>query len=312
MCLWLPVCVQISRTELYVFTNACCYTSTLTCKYKHSHCLPHHHHQHHHWVYGWKSLQECLVSGPSKDTCCGSWQKRVWLWDLLEQIWEGVHQFARSPASTILLARLPGKVSMFFVFFPWSSHVDSPALYLERSPQTKQTFWWGYPGWFIFVFCGPCLGALAPGGGVTGRGLEWAKVAIANTGNASSKAAEKNDIGRKRRRMRKRRRPMRYQTRLYPLPTPIFGTDQAQKVGALDESGGGEGRGNIGTVISRNASDSWEWAWELWLRGWSILVISWNDLNPFAQKRPLSSLPGRGPMTHRDSMIERRSSWLSD
>ena len=30
--------------------------------------------------------------------------------------------------------------------------------------------------------------------------------------------------------------------------------------------------------------------------------------NPFAQKRPLSSLLGRGPMTYHDSIIERRSS----
>ena len=82
--------------------------------------------------------------------------------------------------------------------------------------------------------------------------------------------------------------------------------------------------------IHGGVEESWGYVWNrdfprmewIWLmRRMSLRVVAWGVeaylsslemtcLNPFAQKRPLSSLPGRGPMTHRDSMIERRSSWL--
>ena len=83
----------------------------------------------------------------------------------------------------------------------------------------------------------------------------------------------------------------------------------------------GDFEGSTGVLRNADAmsdtATSQEWIWLM--SKMSLRVVAWGVdaylsslemicLNPFAQNRPLSSLPGQGPMTHLDSMMDRRSS----
>ena len=64
------------------------------------------------------------------------------------------------------------------------------------------------------MFCGPCLGALAPGGGVTEGVCTVPKWPLQTpTVTPASKVAEKNDSGGGKMRKRKRRRRRQIRTR---------------------------------------------------------------------------------------------------
>ena len=89
------------------------------------------------------SLQEYLLTGSSKVTSCGFWQKRVLLWDLLE----GGLTALQEPTLTVLLA-LPKKCSRALGsalksapesalqgFLQWRTTGKAPSRALLRAPR---------------------------------------------------------------------------------------------------------------------------------------------------------------------------------